>query len=196
MKITPKHIRNSQIRGVLLFMGITMLFHVLWRLGRGWLESWDVYIIMSDVAVQHVYSVSARINEFLLGDAVQRIDPSYMFRITGRVNGDLFTGYMVVDDTCSGLKQFYQAIVLFMLYPGPWRHKLWYIPTALLAMHMVNIFRIVALSFTMVHHYQHWDMMHDWVLRPLFYVVLFGLWVFWEERFNSRQNLQQAAINL
>jgi exosortase/archaeosortase family protein len=82
-----------------------------------------------------------------------------------------------------GLKQFYQAFFLFLLYPGPWKHKLWYIPLAILVMHLVNVFRVVALSLVMVHAYPHWDLMHDWVLRPFFYVVLFALWVVWNERF-------------
>ena len=193
LTMTYRYIRNSQLWGVFLFMGITLLFHVLWRLGRGWLEHWDVYIMMSDRAVQHVYAVSATINEFLLGDAVQRIDVACSFRLTGQTNGGAFTGTLVVDHTCSGLKQFYQALALFLLYPGPGKHKLWYIPMVLLVMHLVNIFRIVALSFTMIYMFQHWDFMHDWVLRPLFYVVLFALWVLWEERFRSRQKPRHVA---
>ncbi len=37
-------------------------------------------------------------------------------------------GYVGVNESCSGLKQFYQIAVLFILFPGPWKHKLWYIP--------------------------------------------------------------------
>ena len=176
---------SSPLRGVLLFVLITIVFHLLWRLGRDWIESRALYQLLSDASVQHVYQVAATLSRWLLGDVVLRLDDACTLQLAGRDAGGPFTGYLVVNHACSGLKQFYQALVLFVLYPGPWRHKLWYVPLALLAMHLVNIMRIVALAATMAWQYQHWDLMHDWVLRPLFYVVLFGLWVLWEERFHN-----------
>ncbi len=89
---------------------------------------------------------------------------------------------LIIDHTCSGLKQFYQAFFLFLLYPGPWKHKAWFIPMAVAVMHLVNVFRIVVLSLVMLHAYHQWDIIHDWVVRPMFYVVLFGLWVWWDQR--------------
>lgn len=41
-------------------------------------------------------------------------------------------GYVAVEGSCSGLKLFYQWFVLMILFPGPWKKKLWYIPLGLI----------------------------------------------------------------
>ena len=165
-------------------MAITVAFHVLWRLTLPWFEDASWYVALADFTTQQAYLAAAWLNDMLIGDAIIRIDESCTFHLEGaRDAGRIFTGHLIIDHSCSGLKQFYQAIVLFLLYPGPRKHKLWYIPVAILVMHVTNILRIVALSFTMLHAYQHWGFVHDWVVRPGFYVVLFGLWLLWEERF-------------
>lgn len=92
-------------------------------------------------------------------------------------------GAVEVLPSCSGLKQFYQILFLFLLFPGPWKHKAWYIPAALLVMYFVNVMRIVILSMVLFPWPEHWDFIHLWILRPGFYVVIFGQWVLWNEKF-------------
>jgi exosortase/archaeosortase family protein len=94
-------------------------------------------------------------------------------------------GYVAVLPSCSGLKQFYQIIFLFLLYPGPWKHKAWYIPASLAVMYLVNVSPIVILSLVLFVWPEHWDFIHMWILRPFFYVVIFAEWVVWNEYFRS-----------
>ena len=173
----------KDLRGIALFMLITIVFHIIWKLFSGWFENTAVYIAMSDFTTSLVYYSSVWVNELLIGGRMTRIDASFTMALESLTANGSVTRQLIVDHTCSGLKQFYQAFFLFLIYPGIARHKLWYIPMALVVMHVVNIFRIVALSFTMLYAYQHWDFVHDWVVRPLFYVVLFGLWVVWDKYF-------------
>jgi exosortase/archaeosortase family protein len=56
---------------------------------------------------------------------------------------------------------------------------------SILIMHGVNILRIVILSVVVLWKPEYWDFIHDWILRPGFYVVIFALWVVWVERFRS-----------
>ena len=172
--------RSHPLWDVVLFVAIIVVFHVAWRLGRPWLEVQPMYVAMSDALTTHVYRVSAWLLQRLPGIAMERIDIGCRLVFPGH-------GIMVVDHTCSGLKQFYQAFFLFLLYPGPWKHKIWYIPAAIAVMHLVNIFRVVTLGVAMVVTIQHWHFLHDWVLRPLFYVVMFALWVFWSEKIKVKR---------
>ncbi len=94
-------------------------------------------------------------------------------------------GYINVNEGCSGFKQDYQLLGLFLLYPGPWKHKLWYIPASFVVMHFTNIFRIVVLTLILQHLPAHWDFWHEWIMRPFYYAVIFGLWMVWNERFNG-----------
>ena len=103
---------------------------------------------------------------------------------------ELSKGYVSVNNGCSGLKQFLQWIVLMTLFPGPWKQKLWFIPLGIIIIHLVNIFRITTLSVILNFGATQttWDFTHDWILRPFFYVVMFGMWVVWVEKFKSVAN--------
>ena len=96
-------------------------------------------------------------------------------------------GSVKVNYGCSGLKQFLQWIVLMTFYPGPWKQKLWFIPAGLIIVHLVNIFRITGLSVLLEYYPQHWQFSHDYFFRPFFYVVMFGMWVIWVEKFKNRR---------
>ncbi len=91
--------------------------------------------------------------------------------------------YVAVTEGCSGLKPMYQVIGLFLFFRGPYVHKLWFIPFSLFVVHMTNIFRISGLAWVAVHFPERWDWLHDWFFRPLFYVNVFLLWLWWVEVF-------------
>lgn len=161
-----------------LFAAITLAFHYsYWDLGlRRWLVTFAWFNDFRQFMVWAVFTVSAWINEYILGlDIVRQgftiILPKH--------------GYVEVVEDCSGTKQFLQILVLFILFPGPWKHKLWYIPTAIVVMYFTNVFRIVFLTLTLIWFPQEWDFVHLWVMRPFFYVVIFIMWVIWVEKFEN-----------
>jgi exosortase/archaeosortase family protein len=53
----------------------------------------------------------------------------------------------------------------------------------LVTIHFVNILRVLGMVAVTIHLPEHWDFMHDYIMRPFFYVVMFGLWVWWNEKF-------------
>lgn len=99
------------------------------------------------------------------------------------ING---SDYITVNEGCSGFKQDYQLLFLFLLYPGIWKYKLWYIPFSFIIMHLTNIFRIVVLTAVLNMQPQYWDFWHEWIMRPFYYVVIFFLWVLWNEKFRAK----------
>lgn len=163
---------------VLLFAAITVFFHHLWWDFARLIKSFSAVNITADWLADRVFDGSLWINTKLLGLHVTTEEPNFMWFSNG--------GYVQVNESCSGLKQFYQIVVLFVLFPGPWRHKLWFIPMSILIMHFVNILRIVILSIMVLWKPDYWDFTHDWILRPGFYVVIFGLWVVWVEKFRKK----------
>jgi exosortase/archaeosortase family protein len=94
-------------------------------------------------------------------------------------------GCVEISHYCSALKQILQWIFLMILFPGPWKHKLWFIPIGVIALHIINIFRIVFLFILLFHFPEYWDLAHDYVPRPFFYGLIFGMWVIWVERFQN-----------
>ena len=164
---------------IALFAIITYTFHVLWWDFANFIKSFTVVSSTADWLAGQVFVSSLWINRSILGMHITTEDPNTMWFSNG--------GYVSVVESCSGLKQFYQIIVLFVLFPGPWKHKLWFIPMSLFIMHCVNILRIVILSVTVLWKPEYWDFIHEWILRPGFYVVIFGLWVWWVEVFRSER---------
>lgn len=167
------------LRGVLIFILLTLLIHFGFRY---WvtLDYFPLDRLMHKayaVMIEVVLSQSFWIIRHVLGYAPTLIDHTMYFE---------GTGYIAINEGCAGLKQFLQVTLLFLIYPGPWKHKLWFIPLGILLMHATNLFRIVGLT-EVLHQWPHyWKFNHDYVFRPLFYVVIFALWVVWEEKF-SRQ---------
>lgn len=172
--------RYGFIVDVCLFIFITILFHLLWRNYLGFLFETGFYNTIALWLANQVYQISLWINTNLLGMV---IDPDHA---TNTMFFRQNNGYILVNRSCSGFKQFYQIFFLFLLFPGPWKHKLWYIPSSMFVIFLVNIFRIVMLSLVILHWPSQWDFVHTWVLRPFFYVIIFLEWVIWVEVFKSR----------
>ena len=171
---------------VSIFVIITFVFHELWWSFYGWLESFNFIIGSADWLAGRVYLISLWFNRNILGLEILTSEPNTMWFSNG--------AFVAIDEGCSGLKQFYQVAVLFILFPGPWIHKLWYIPFGFFTMFLANVFRIVCLSLVALWIPQHWDFMHEWVLRPFFYVIIFFLWILWVEKFRRGGKLITADI--
>lgn len=179
---------------ILLFAVIIYFFHWLWWSGglKHFLEKFAFFSETEEFLAHQVFLTSAWVIEHLFHYSIRTADNTLFFANNG---------YVAVEGSCSGLKQFYQWTVLMILFPGPWKKKLWYIPFGILIIHLYNILRIIILSFVTVHIPQQWDFIHSWILRPVFYVVIFALWVVWVEWIrpagnrNERQQVAAVEIN-
>jgi exosortase/archaeosortase family protein len=169
-------------------MVILLFFHVLWKIFVSNIMAVDFIMNSSLYMAEKVYIASQWVLELL------NVNVTFFDELTigGSLRRNVIyyaenNGYVYVNTSCSGLKQFYQWVFLILLFPGPWKHKLWFIPLGLIIIHIVNIFRIVGMTYVTINMPQHWDYIHDWVMRPFFYVVMFLLWVWWNEKFHLKQ---------
>lgn len=103
-------------------------------------------------------------------------------------------GSVYITAGCSGFKQFLQWIVLMIFFPGPWKHKLWFIPVGLIVVHLVNVFRIDGLVIILDYYPEYWRFTHDYIMRPLFYAAMFAMWVIWVERFVEKKGKGKGKI--
>lgn len=171
---------------IALFSIITYAFHVLWWDFSAFIKSFTAVSATADWLAEQVFVASLWINRNILGFQVSTEAGNYMWFSNG--------GHVQVVESCSGLKQFYQILVLFILFPGPWKHKVWFIPMSIVIMHAVNILRIVILSVMVLWKPEYWDFVHEWILRPFFYVVIFLLWVWWVEKFRNRKKMKTQTV--
>ncbi|MCB0805965.1 MAG: exosortase/archaeosortase family protein [Bacteroidales bacterium] len=180
-------------KDVAIFMIILVIFHFLWKQFVG--DFFSVAAI-SNSAYWLANMVYVQSN-WLLGLFDVNVTPFEHLSIDGAVKQNVFyyaenNGYVSVNRSCSGMKQFYQWFFLMVLYPGPWKHKLWFIPFGLFTIHVVNVLRIITMVLITINLPEHWDFVHDYVVRPFFYVVMFALWVWWNERFYLKKKTVPA----
>lgn len=173
-------LQKKQIRplvDVAIFAIITITFHYLWWHVLGFFRATDFFNSVAGWLAQQVYFGSLWFNVNILG---MNITPEHL---TNTLWFPDVNGFITVNESCSGFKQMYQILFLFILFRGPWKHKLWYIPASMGIMFLVNILRIILLSLVLIHWPAHWDFFHMWVMRPFYYVVIFIEWVVWVEYF-------------
>jgi exosortase/archaeosortase family protein len=163
---------------VVLFVVITYGFHELWWANSGWIYSTSAFTSIANWLAETIYGASAWLDGHVFGMDIEMYSPNV---IHFNANNTAIN----VNESCSGFKQMWQVLVLFLLFPGPWKQKLWYVPMGMVSIFLVNILRIVALSFAMIYWPQNWDFIHLWVLRPVYYLVIFILWVIWVEKFGG-----------
>lgn len=180
-------------KDVAIFMIILLIFHVLWKVFVTDFLSVGFILSSAQYLAEKVYQSSAWIVE-LFGVNVAAFDE---LKIDGQLHQNVFyyagtNGYVYVNVSCSGLKQFYQWFFLMILYPGPWKNKLWFIPTGLVIIHIVNIMRILGMIAVTIYLPEKWHLMHDYVARPFFYVVMFFLWVWWNERYYLKAKVKST----
>jgi exosortase/archaeosortase family protein len=165
---------------VLIFMVIIVFFHKLWwDWGfKNFLLNHMRFAELEQFMAYQVFLPSSWFVKHIIGYDINTLNTTLYFPNNG---------YIAVNGSCSGLKQFYQWIFLMVLFPGPWKKKLWYIPLGLLVIHLTNIFRIIVLSVILMNWPEYWNVSHDWILRPFFYVVIFVLWVIWVEKIKPKK---------
>lgn len=170
------------LKGVFLFIVITLAIHYSFRFWAYKARYWplgDQMIRIESHMASVVFHQSIWVDRHILGIEVEADPNNYMHFLK---NGN----YIIINNSCSGLKQILQFVLLFLVYPGPWRKKLWYIPLGVLLVHLTNIIRIAGLSVVTINVPQHWEFSHDYIFRPLFYVVIFSMWVLWVEKISKK----------
>jgi exosortase/archaeosortase family protein len=164
---------------IVLFALITYSFHLIFRFYAAEIMSIPFVIHSGEWLSHTTYLITVWFDRNVLGMNFETRPVNEMWFANGHG--------IAVNSSCSGLKQHYQVLVLFLLFPGPWKQKLWFIPMSMLVMAFVNLMRIQILSLVMPWRPDYFEFIHTWVLRPFFYVVLFFLWVWWVEKFKNRR---------
>jgi exosortase/archaeosortase family protein len=175
----------SALRYVIIFFILLFSFHYIYK---WWAGSLDFYPIKHEV-------------DFLFGQASKLLFNQsvwilkHVFSLDFTTEGQTIwvalqdgrSGYVEVSPGCTSLKQWMHWLFIMLLFPGPWKHKLWYIPLGIIIIHFVNIIRIVGLSLTLKPWADHFDFFHDYIFKTFFYFMIFVMWVLWVEIFVEKK---------
>jgi exosortase/archaeosortase family protein len=169
--------RWEKVRGVFWFCLITVLIHVSWRFWANNLHYFPVnrlMMIATSFFVDQVYIQSIWCIEHVLGIKIF---------FTGEYTFYCENGQgLLINEGCSGIKQILQFGILMLIFPGPWKHKAWFIPLGMIIVHFTNVLRVIILTVVIKNWPAKIHEVHDSWMRIMFYVVIFALWLIWVEK--------------
>lgn len=90
---------------------------------------------------------------------------------------------VVVGHPCNGLVLYALFSGFLLAFPGPWKHKIWFIPLGLGLIYGLNIIRVAALAINQLYYRQSVDFNHHYTFTFIVYGFILGLWLWWVRRY-------------
>lgn len=94
------------------------------------------------------------------------------------------TGGVLIGAPCDGIILFTLFSIFVIAFPGPWKHKAWFLPLGIFSIHLVNVLRVMALAVIVKVNEEWLSFNHDYTFTILTYAWVFALWVIWVNRFS------------
>lgn len=182
IKAYYKNPKNRSTVNVGLFIVLIISFHYLylgwqsidyWPVGR-WVEKLMLW------SVNLVYSQSCWVLDHIFCIDITTFAPQ---RIISAIDKDGGWAVVTIAPECASLKQWLHWLFLMLLFPGPWKHKLWYIPAGLVIIEWTNVVRICGILMMQIPWPNSFHIAHDYIFKVFFYLVIFLMWVLWVEKF-------------
>ena len=162
-----------------IFIGLLLVFSVvgyIWKLSGYRLFGVQVLTPAYDVLIKAVLVSSGVIlNHIMQLDVVIQYETNRIY-----LSQDSF---VYIYNGCSGLKEMAMFIFIMLLFPGPWKANLWFIPLSLLIIFAIVILRVVFLVIIFHFHPSSYYLFHDFLLNYVFFGIFFILWLVWVKYF-------------
>ncbi len=163
----------------LVTMGVLTALYYLWFVPRAWTlpvigPNYSRFIHYSMLAVTEgsVFLLS------LIGHQAETFDLR---------NIDLYDSHINIHirNYCLGVDMTAMFTALVISFPGPWLHRLWFIPAGVIGIIAINMLRVTALCLTTIHagHEQFFEHHNAFnTVTTLFIFLMFVLWVRMSQR--------------
>jgi exosortase/archaeosortase family protein len=174
--------KNLSTINVGLFIVLIISFHFLY-LGWQALGYWPIGQLVQKLmvwSVNMVFSQSCQVLDRVLHVDILTISAD---RLIATINNEGGWARVVIAPECASLKQWLHWIFLMVLFPGPRKHKLWYIPAGLVIIEWTNVVRICGVLLMQVPFPNSFHIAHDIIFKVFFYLVIFLMWMLWVEKF-------------
>ena len=194
IKAYCKDPKNRSTVNVGLFILLIISFHFLY-LGWQALGYWPVGKLVYSLmlwSVDMVYSQSCWVLDRVFHIDITTISQQ---RLIAAVNKDGGWARVIIAPECASLKQWMHWIFLMVLFPGPWKHKLWYIPAGLVIIEWTNVVRICGVLMMQIPWPNSFHLAHDYIFKFFFYLVIFLMWMVWVEKFYNPETTTKPKQN-
>ncbi len=175
-----------------LFFILIFSFHLLYNFWNFTLDYWPLKGAVDRLfawASALLFDQSCWTLEHVFG-----VDFFTQDRTLGFLNHHGTYSYVTVAPECTSLKQWMHWLFLMLIFPGPWKHKAWYIPLGLVIIEFTNVVRVVGIALFLRYYPNDFALAHDVIFKIMFYVVIFLMWALWNDHFHhSKKTTQQKS---
>lgn len=84
---------------------------------------------------------------------------------------------------CTAIKQSFIFTLIILFSRGRIKNKLVFIPIGWVVIYLLNIIRITIIAGAVKNNPESFEMLHGFLLKYMFYIIIFFIWVYWEEKF-------------
>lgn len=91
-----------------------------------------------------------------------------------------------IGSNCNAITLFSLFAVFIIAYPGHQKSKVWFIPLGIIAIHILNIFRVIALMFINLYANEYLNFNHTYTFTFLIYAFIFWLWMVWINKYSQK----------
>ena len=182
--------RYQSLFDVGLFFVLIFSFHILYVIWEGPMDFWPIKGTVDKLFVWAsalLFDQSTWTLEHIFG-----MDFFTYEHTIGFVNHQDTYSYVTVAPECTSLKQWMHWLFLMLIFPGPWKHKAWYIPLGLVIVELTNVVRIVGICLFLRPFPNSFALAHDVIFKIMFYVVIFLMWMIWVEKFLHKKDKRFA----
>lgn len=185
IKAYCKDPKNQSTVNVGLFILLIISFHFLylgWQALNYWpIGKWIDHLMVWSVNL--VYSQSCWVLDHIFHIDLTTISSQ---RLIATPDSDGGWASVIIAPECASLKQWMHWLFLMILFPGPWKHKLWYIPFGLVVIEWTNVVRICGILLMQIPWPNSFHLAHDYIFKIFFYFIIFLMWVLWVEKFYNK----------
>ena len=173
--------RYQSLFDVGLFFVLIFSFHFLYDFWNYTLDYWPLRGAVDKLfawASSLLFDQSTWVLDNIIGMDFDTNGKTIIF-----LNNEGFASGVTVAPECTSLKQWMCWLYVMLIFPGPWKHKAWYIPAGLVIIEFINVVRIVGICLFLRPFPHDFALAHDVIFKIVFYVVIFLMWMLWVERF-------------
>ena len=168
-------IRNRQwLHEASLLVAVLLSLRLLFRIKHTGLFSWLPVQWFSDQLILVMRNCSWFIDTYIFGLNVVCRKAFILYFPDPNSSILIYQG-------CSGYGELVKTALVFTIYPGSVKQKLWFIPAALLFVFIIAVLRMVCLSLAVAYRPDLWNFVHTRLMTFMFYGALFALWVVYVE---------------
>lgn len=186
--------KNASIVDVACFIVLILVSHYLF-LGWQALGYWPISKTIENLsvwAVNLVYGQSCWVLENVFHIDITTVRE---MRIIATPDNEGGWVKVIIAPECASLKQWCHWLFLMLLFPGPWRHKAWFIPAGLVVIEWTNVVRICGVFLMQIPWPKSFHIAHDYIFKAFFYFIIFLMWVLWVECFvHPKKKKKKEAI--